>query len=1226
MNDNDNNPGPQPWNDPALEARIVAWVMGEASAFEVAELERLVVEHPELALFKRRIEAVHGLAARAVRPAPPKLQLSAERRRKLLDVIGAAPPAPEKKVVALPRPAWWAAPIWATAAAALIVGAFVATTYIMGTVRYKGAVSARLADLAVFESADGDFVSADAPLAMNEPLPAPGFDGGLARTRAEKEVATLPPNEAAYQVEYGRLPEQPSAGGMAGPAEPTFGVTVATAVPAEKPQVVIVPGSLVTTGLASPATPDSPLGLAGAHPSIDVPVVTTGPVSSLVTMAPAAGTEEEQLPQAPSQLALAGERAAGFAGEGDSLYLYRGVRIPTGHGSADDAAGDAAGEAPLLANKDIPAAAAPPVAREELARGLARGQAISANSLDSLAGGLARGDTDEKSKAVALLGDIPVDGVKFHDGDELKPSSPAASGEEFDGFVNYGNPIRRVPPGTPQSAAGNPGLLWSDDETAKALVDTTSQPSEPAADLAKDGQKPGVAPKREARQLLNEANGFYASGRYDLAFKRYEQVLQRDGDNVEARKGMGEVNQARAKYAETAYNESRSDMVRLADKAWEMPVRRFEAGASVIRERPSPDREAINRKLDDIIIPKVDFREVTVTEAMEFLKKRAAALDSAETDPARKGVNIVVKTDEQSPENNARITLSLTDIPLRNAIEYVAKAAALKTKVEPYAVAVVPVSESVEELVTREYKVPPDFLKSLASTAAGSPPAMTGGSGAREILESAGVQFPPGASAYYLTSSGKLIVRNTPSNLDLIETVMEAVPRATPTPSPTPKPAASREIPAAQQPFSTFSLHVSDVSFQLAKDALARGARPDPARIRPEEFYNAFDYNDPAPGTNEEVAGRIEQAGHPFLPQRDLVRIALKVAAAGRAAGQPLRLTILLDTSGSMEREDRAASVRRALAALASQLGPQDRVTLIGFARTPRLLADSVPGDQAAKLVEVAGRTPSEGGTNLEQALALASEMALKHQAAGAQNRIVLLTDGAANLGNADPGRLARQIVRTRQQGISFDACGVGANGLDDEMLEALTRQGDGRYYFLNQPEDADAGFARQLAGALRPAAENVKVQVVFNPLRVNAYRLIGFERHLLQKEDFRNDRVQAAELSAEEAGVALYQVQTIPHGEGDLGQVFVRFRDPATGRMVERSWTMPYEAKSVPFDRASPSLQLAATAAFLAEKLRGDEQADLAALAPVITRLRGQYRHQTRVGELVQMYERLRR
>ena len=437
------------------------------------------------------------------------------------------------------------------------------------------------------------------------------------------------------------------------------------------------------------------------------------------------------------------------------------------------------------------------------------------------------------------------------------------------------------------------------------------------------------------------------------------------------------------------------------------------------------------------------------------------------------------------------------------------------------------------------------------------------------------------------------------------------------------------ETPTSAQPISTFSLHVSDVSFRLAKAALDRGQRPDPAAIRPEEFYNAFDYGDPSPAAGEAVNCRIEQAAHPFLQQRNLVRIAMKVPATGRGAGQPLRLTVLLDTSGSMEREDRAASVRRAMAVLASLLGPDDRVTLIGFARQPRLLADRVPGDQAAKLVDLIDRTPAEGGTNLEEALKLAGERAHAQFNAGAQNRIVVLTDGAANLGNDNPEQLATQVEALRQQGIAFDACGVGADGLDDTILEALTRKGDGRYYVINSPAEADAGFAHALAGAFRPAAQNVKVQVRFNPARVRSYRLIGFEQHRLRAEDFRNDQVDAAELAAEEAAVALYQVEVLPEGEGELGDVFVRFRNTASGEMVERSWTLAYNAQPPAFDRATPTMQLAGTAAFVAEKLRGGAAAApirLGDLAPVMNALRSRYANEARVQELVTMFAQTRR
>ncbi|HEY4989684.1 MAG TPA: von Willebrand factor type A domain-containing protein [Opitutaceae bacterium] len=439
----------------------------------------------------------------------------------------------------------------------------------------------------------------------------------------------------------------------------------------------------------------------------------------------------------------------------------------------------------------------------------------------------------------------------------------------------------------------------------------------------------------------------------------------------------------------------------------------------------------------------------------------------------------------------------------------------------------------------------------------------------------------------------------------------------------------SDETNAAKDPVSTFSLHVSDVSFRLAQAALARGEVPDPARIRPEEFYNAFAYDDPAPAMTEKVSCHTEQAIDPVAQERNLVRIAMKVPATGRSAAQPLRLTVLLDTSGSMEREDRATAVRSAFKVLVSLLGAQDRVTLVGFSRQPRLLAKDVPGDKAGSLLGIIAHTPPDGGTNLEEAIKLGGELAQEQFEASAQNRIVVLTDGAANLGDADPARLAALVEKLRQSAIAFDACGVGAGGIDDSVLEALTRKGSGRYYVLDSPEAADVGFARQLAGAFHPAAENVKVQVRFNPSRVGNYRLIGFENHRLNEADFRNDHVAAAALAGGEAAVALYEVQVLPQGDGDLGQVFVRFRDTATGGMVERSWPLSYDANAPAFAKASPSMQLAGTAALLAEKLRGGARGDaieLDPLAPIVNALRGHFSHQAQVQELAAMYEQMRR
>lgn len=436
------------------------------------------------------------------------------------------------------------------------------------------------------------------------------------------------------------------------------------------------------------------------------------------------------------------------------------------------------------------------------------------------------------------------------------------------------------------------------------------------------------------------------------------------------------------------------------------------------------------------------------------------------------------------------------------------------------------------------------------------------------------------------------------------------------------------ETTAAAEAFSTFSLHVSDVSFKLAAAALARGEWPEAAKVRIEEFVNAFDYGDPLPCNGEKVACVVEQSIHPFLQQRNMLRVSMRTGAEGRASSTPLRLTFLLDNSGSMERADRQDTVRRAFALLSQQLTPIDQVTLISFARQPRLLAEKVGGAEAGQLVKLIDELPSEGGTNIEAALQLAFEKATQQQTSGAQNRIILLTDGAVNLGDADPESLSRLVTMMRDSGVAFDAAGISAEGLNDEVLEALTRKGDGRYYLLDSFEDAQESFVQQIAGALRPSASNVKVQIEFNPKRVGHYKLLGFEKHVLKQEDFRNDAVDAAEMAAAEAGVAMYQFEAKPDGEGDVGSVSVRFRDLSTGQMVENRWPIPYEPDAPRPDQAAPSLRIATSAALLAAKLRGEplgEAVDLGALSELVSGLPIQEQNNTRVQQLKQMIEQAR-
>jgi Mg-chelatase subunit ChlD/type II secretory pathway pseudopilin PulG len=394
------------------------------------------------------------------------------------------------------------------------------------------------------------------------------------------------------------------------------------------------------------------------------------------------------------------------------------------------------------------------------------------------------------------------------------------------------------------------------------------------------------------------------------------------------------------------------------------------------------------------------------------------------------------------------------------------------------------------------------------------------------------------------------------------------------------------EIPTSENNFSTFSLNVSDVSFKLAAASLEKGQMPDAASVRSEEFINAFDYRDPEPAAGTPIAFAYERARYPFAHNRDLLRFSLKTAAAGRQAGRPLNLVLLLDNSGSMERADRVRIIREALRVLAEQLQPQDKLSVITFARTARLWVDGAPGSEAAAVAMAASEIAPQGGTNLEDAMNLAYQTAARHYLANGINRVVLLTDGAANLGDVEPDSLKQKVEAQRQQGIALDCFGIGWEGLNDDLLEVLSRNGDGRYGFINSPEEAATDFVGQLAGALKVAASDVKVQVEFNPKRVTSYRQIGYAKHQLTKEQFRDNTVDAAEIAAQEAGNALYTVELNPAGVGPLGTVRVRYKVPGTTDYREQAWDVPYTGNSPALEQASPAMRLAASASAFSEWL----------------------------------------
>lgn len=335
----------------------------------------------------------------------------------------------------------------------------------------------------------------------------------------------------------------------------------------------------------------------------------------------------------------------------------------------------------------------------------------------------------------------------------------------------------------------------------------------------------------EVKKLQIEAQGFYDSARYDLAFKRTEQILNLDNYNIAARKMQEKINYQKDLFANASFDEARSRAIWATDHAWANPVRKF----NVI----GPDKDLgngvdtsgtarINQKLTRIILPKLEFKDATIREAVDFLKKKSAELDTAENEPSKRGVNIVLKLDSaggagfQAPPEAApapagipglpgldnapaaapaaavqmgnpgeqRITVSLTNIPLIEALKYVTGLANLKFKVEPFAVSIVPQGTDITVLNTKEFKVRPGFINRVAggggegganglaptapadATKGGS--AIAGRMDAKEFLIASGVTFPQGATATYIATSSRLVVRNTQENLDLIETLIAA--------------------------------------------------------------------------------------------------------------------------------------------------------------------------------------------------------------------------------------------------------------------------------------------------------------------------------------------------------------------------------------------------------------------------------------------------------------------
>ena len=407
-----------------------------------------------------------------------------------------------------------------------------------------------------------------------------------------------------------------------------------------------------------------------------------------------------------------------------------------------------------------------------------------------------------------------------------------------------------------------------------------------------------------------------------------------------------------------------------------------------------------------------------------------------------------------------------------------------------------------------------------------------------------------------------------------------------------------------EQTFSTFSISVDSASFTLARRYLNGGQRPPPESVRTEEFVNYFDYAYAPPG-RDLFSVHAQAARTPFCPPGvQLLKLGIKGRQMGRE-NRGANLTFLLDTSGSMNAPDRLDLARAALKLLVTKLGPSDRVALVTFSSRARLLLDFTPAAEQQKILAALDGIQAAGFTHLEAGLKLAYETAARGFVSGAANRIILMSDGVANVGADATAELLAQVEQYRKQGIFCSVFGLGTGTYDDTMLQALASKGNGTYLFMDSLDEARRVFVDELAATLNKIAADVKIQVEFNPRRVKQYRQLGYEQRQLKTEDFRNDAVAAGEVGSGQSVTALYQVELQGDASEPLGTVRVRGRNLETGRVEELERAITAADLAPSFEQADVRFRLAAAAAQFAEILRGSPYAEGAACADVAKVLR---------------------
>lgn len=360
----------------------------------------------------------------------------------------------------------------------------------------------------------------------------------------------------------------------------------------------------------------------------------------------------------------------------------------------------------------------------------------------------------------------------------------------------------------------------------------------------------------------------------------------------------------------------------------------------------------------------------------------------------------------------------------------------------------------------------------------------------------------------------------------------------------------------SQESVSTLSLDVDTGSYSNVRRFIENGQLPPKDAVRIEEMINYFDYRYPTP-----IASQVdpfvlstELAAAPWNPEHLLMRIGVKAVDRRVEEMPPANLVFLVDVSGSMEEPDKLPLVKSSLKLLVNQLREQDHVALIVYAGRTSVELPSTPGSEKNKILAAIDRLTAEGSTAGEAAMRLAYSEARANFIKGGINRVLLATDGDFNVGISDTDQLIELVEKERSSGVTLTTIGFGTGNYNEAMMERIANAGNGNYAYIDSLSEAQKVLVEELSSTFNTVAKDVKIQIEFNPAQISEWRLIGYENRVLNEEDFRNDRVDAAEVGAGKSVTALYELTPVgkPTLQGERRYAALPSTKPANAKTNE--------------------------------------------------------------------------